>query len=232
MLWDIQIKQCTTCQLHLFYNDTTGDGNIMMMSNYQDVACTETDIKSVMLFTDQHLHNITVTLSLITLNLNKTVFMSTTTCVGTNVINMNQIKVYGVMPTKPIILIRVKKNCGERGYGTQLANMIQISDGNFITIIGRDVDFFEIGVISAMFMSRYSMFSILHCTFYNIETKNLLGTHQTSNTFYFWKPRILVKIQNTSFNFLRSYNSMIYLENIELLQKGPVISPILQQVMQ
>ena len=109
MLWDIQIKQCTTCQLHLFYNDTTGDGNIMMMSNYQDVACTETDIKSVMLFTDQHLHNITVTLSLITLNLNKTVFMSTTTCVGTNVININQIKVYGVMPTKPIILIRVKK---------------------------------------------------------------------------------------------------------------------------
>ena len=101
--------------------------------------------------------------------------------------------------------------------------MIQISDSNFINIIGRDVDFFEIEVISAMFMSRYSMFSILNCTFYNIETKNLLGTHQTSNTFYFWKPRILVKIQNTSFNFLRSYNSMIFLENIELLQKGPVI---------
>ena len=47
-----------------------------------------------MLFTDQHLHNITVTLPFITLN--KTVFMSITTCVGTNVINMNQIKVYGV----------------------------------------------------------------------------------------------------------------------------------------
>ena len=135
---------------------------------------------------------------------------------------MDQIKVYGVMLTKPIILIRVK-NCGEQGYGTQLANMIQISDSNFTNIIGRDIDFFEIGVNSAMFMSHYSMFSILNCIFYNIETKNLLGTHQTSNAFYFWKPRILVKIQNTSFNFLRSYNSMIFLENIDLLLKGPVI---------
>ena len=169
----------------------------------------------------EHSHNLTITMSHVTLMLNKTIAILAYTCVGTNTVSINALKLIGAVSIKPIIVIRLN-NCGK---GNKPANMIYVSDSNFTNIlfIGEDVAAFAILVESTQFWACFSIISITHSMFYKITANLLLATRLKKGTAEVWKPRTLVKIQSTYFDLININDTVIHLTSIDLLLEGPVL---------
>ena len=112
---------------------------------------------------EEYSHNLTITMSHVTLMLNKTIAIHAYTCVGTNAVSINTLKLIGAVSIKPIVVIQLKI-CGE---GNKLANMVHVSNSNFTNIhfIGKHAIAFSIIVLSARVWSRFSVFSIATCIF-------------------------------------------------------------------
>ena len=118
-----------------------------------------------------------------------------------------------------MILVQVI-NCG-KVLGDQLASIIHVDKCHFTEIKSAEL-LFKIYAGQEDFLSRYSIVSFTNCILYKIQSLGILYALLTSDKFIFWKPRLIINIQNTTLSRLTT-EIVLLIEGTDLILLGPVI---------
>ena len=173
----------------------------------------------------QHDYKIKILLSEIKVKLNRAIAIQSITKIGNNYIKLEKTTFTGVRSSDAsIIYVWIKSQDEKLGNQLQLADIICFDECYFIDIITEPIltestTLIQLFASQKDFLSPYSIISITNCIFYKIKSLGILSSlvHEP-----FWKPRLIISIQNTTF-FRLTVHIIMHIEGPDLILIGPVI---------
>ena len=201
----------------LITHNMTRSNSFMVIRNYHHIGHSLCKRRAIELLFYQHHYLIQLFIIQIQLSWDKAMNITSSTSKGANMVFIKEMELTATKVTENIISITIINS--NTAQNIPYANAIRFENCLFTKIIGKHGP----GIILAItdiYGLAFSLISIMHCRFTNINSSVIIRTYVSIALPY---PALVVNIFNTSFSMLKDAHSVLWVESTKLMLIGPVI---------